>query len=478
MKIDAPQPTFAQAWRRVLGMQDKLHRWSKRDATARFDDLYNLVVDPAFLLVAWERVSTNTGARSAGVDGLTVRAITAADAVGTFLAGLREQLKTGQFVPSPVKERLIPKSPGKYRRLGIPTVADRVVQASLVLVLEPIFEADFHPSSYGFRPKRRTMDAVAEIQMFASRSYEWVLEGDIRACFDEIDHAALLGRVRRRIGDKRVLALVKAFLKAGVLSEDQALRENNSGTPQGGILSPLLANIALEVLDEHFARLWNVNSATRVDRSRRRRHGLPTYRLVRYADDFVVLVSGNREHAETMRAEVAAVLGPVGLSLSPEKTTVVHIDEGFDFLGFRIQRHRKPGTAKRYVYTFPSRKSLDSIKRKVKTITTQGTNQPLSKLLNQLNLVLRGWTTYFRHAVAHRSFRYLAHYTWWRVIRWIRSKHRKTNWKTLRRHYYTTNRWWPQDGGVVLINPATVAVTRYHYRGNIASPWPKLKAST
>nr|HMQ39392.1 group II intron reverse transcriptase/maturase [Micropruina sp.] len=345
MKIDAPQPTFAQAWRRVLGMQDKLHRWSKRDATARFDDLYNLVADPAFLLVAWERVSTNTGARSAGVDGLTVRAITAADAVGTFLAGLREQLKTGQFVPSPVKERLIPKSPGKYRRLGIPTVADRVVQASLVLVLEPIFEADFHPSSYGFRPKRRTMDAVAEIQMFASRSYEWVLEGDIRACFDEIDHAALLGRVRRRIGDKRVLALVKAFLKAGVLSEDQALRENNSGTPQGGILSPLLANIALEVLDEYFARLWNADSATRVDRSRRRRHGLPTYRLVRYADDFVVLVSGTREHAEAIKAEVAAVLSPVGLSLSPEKTTVVHIDEGFDFLGFRIQRHPKRGTA-------------------------------------------------------------------------------------------------------------------------------------
>ena len=477
MKIDAPQPTFAQAWRRVLGMQDKLHRWSKRDATARFDDLYNLVADPAFLLVAWERVSTNTGARSTGVDGLTVRAITAADAVGTFLAGLREQLKTGQFVPSPVKERLIPKSPGKYRRLGIPTVADRVVQASLVLVLEPIFEADFHPSSYGFRPKRRTMDAVAEIQMFASRSYEWVLEGDIRACFDEIDHAALLGRVRRRIGDKRVLALVKAFLKAGVLSEDQALRENNSGTPQGGILSPLLANIALEVLDEYFARLWNADSATRVDRSRRRRHGLPTYRLVRYADDFVVLVSGTREHAEAIKAEVAAVLSPVGLSLSPEKTTVVHIDEGFDFLGFRIQRHPKRGTAKRYVYTFPSQKSLDSVKRKVKAVTTQGTNQPLSKLLDQLNMVLRGWTSYFRYAVAHRTFRYLAHYTWWRVVRWIRRKHRKTNWKNLKRRYYATDRWWPHDDGVTLLNPATVAVTRYRYRGAVPAPWPKLKAS-
>jgi RNA-directed DNA polymerase len=477
VKTDAPSPSSAEALRRVLGMQDKLHRWSSRDAMARFADLFNLVVDPAFLLIAWERVSTNTGARSAGVDGLTVRSIKAADQVEDFLAGLRQQLKTGQYVPSPVKERLIPKSPGTYRRLGIPTVADRVVQASLVLVLEPIFEADFHSSSYGFRPRRRTMDAVAEIQMFASRSYEWILEGDIQACFDEINHAVLMGRVRRRIGDKRVLALVKAFLKAGILSEDQATRENNSGTPQGGILSPLLANIALEVLDEHFARLWQETSATRVDRSRRRRHGQPVYRLVRYADDFVVLVSGTRDHAEAIRDQVAAVLIPVGLRLSPEKTTVVHIDEGFDFLGFRIQRHQKPGTTRRYVYTFPAKKSLASVKRKVKAITAQGTNQPLSELLDQLNLVLRGWTRYFQHAVANATFGYLAHYTWWRVVGWLRRKHRKTNWKTLRRRYYPTNRWWPQDAGTTLFDPASVPITRYRYRGDIAAPWPKLKAT-
>lgn len=346
MKTGAPFPSLSEARERVLGMQTKLHRWSTADATARFDDLFNLVVDPAFMVMAWERVASNTGARSAGIDGLTARAIEAGDHVEDFLTDLRRQVKTGEFMPSAVKERLIPKSPGKYRRLGIPTVADRVVQACLVLVLEPIFEADFHPSSYGFRPRRRAWDAIAEIQMFASRSYEWVLEGDIKACFDEIDHTALMGRVRRRIGDKRVLTLIKAFLKAGILSEDQVHRQTNTGTPQGGILSPLLANIALEVLDEHLARVWESISPTRVDRSRRRRHGLPIYRLVRYADDFVVLVSGTREHAEAMRDQVAAVLAPVGLRLSPEKTTVVHVDEGFDFLGFRIQRHRKPGTAK------------------------------------------------------------------------------------------------------------------------------------
>lgn len=238
----------------------------------------------------------------------------------------------------------------------------------------------------------------------------------------------------------------------------------------GGVLSPLLANIALEVLDEHFAREWEATSATRVDRARRRRHGQPVFRLVRYADDFVVLVSGNREHAEAVRQQTADVLAPMGLRLSEEKTTVVHIDEGFDFLGFRIQRHRKPGTSKSFVYTFPARKSVASVRRKVKTITQQGTNQPLSELLKQLNPLLRGWTRYFQHGVSKRAFGYLRHYTWTRVVGWLRNKHRKTGWKALRRRY-STQGWWPHDAGVELFNPMAVAVTRYRYRGNISTPW-------
>ena len=206
--------------------------------------------------------------------------------------------------------------------VALPTIRDRVVQTAAKLVLEPIFEADFHPSSYGFRPRRRAWDAVAEVQMFASRSYEWVLEGDITACFDEIDHTALMGRVRQRIGDKRVLALVKAFLKAGILSEDQVHRESNSGTPQGGILSPLLANIALEVLDEHFARVWATISPTRVDRSRRRRHGLPVYRLVRYADDFVVMCRTRAQANEALR-RLRIIMERLRLTLHPDKTRIV-----------------------------------------------------------------------------------------------------------------------------------------------------------
>ena len=232
--------------------QTKLHRWATEDPGRRFDDLYNLVYDPAFLVVAWNRVRGNKGARTAGVDGVSPRSVVFG--AGELLDGIRDYLKSRRFAPVRVREKAIPKASGKIRRLGIPTATDRVVQASLKLVLEPIFEVDFKPCSYGFRPKRRAQDAIAEIHYLASpnRNYEWVFEADITACFDEIDHAALMGRVRSRIGDKRILGLVKAFLRAGILSEDNSPRETITGTPQGGILSPLLANIALSVLDEHF----------------------------------------------------------------------------------------------------------------------------------------------------------------------------------------------------------------------------------
>jgi len=175
---------------------------------------------------------------------------------------------------------MIPKSGGKLRRLGIATVRDRVVQAALKLVLEPIFEADFKPCSYGFRPNRRAQDAVAEIHYYTSRSYEWVLEGDITACFDEISHSALLERVRTRIANKRILTLVKAFLKAGILGEDGQLRNTDTGTPQGGILSPLLSNIALSVLDDYFAEAWKAVEPSH-GRAKRRHQGLANYRIVR-----------------------------------------------------------------------------------------------------------------------------------------------------------------------------------------------------
>jgi RNA-directed DNA polymerase len=431
VNIDAPWPDSDEAWWRVRKIQMKLHRWANGDHDRRFDDLYNLVCDPAFLVVAWERVKRNRGARSAGVDGVKPRSIVfGGDA---FLAELRKDLKARRFVPLPVRERMIPK-PGttKRRMLGIPTARDRTVQAALKLVLEPIFEADFRSCSYGFRPGRRAHDALAEIHYFATHSYEWVLEGDIKACFDEISHLGLQDRLRRRVGDKRVLGLVKAFLKAGILGEDGIERDTATGTPQGGILSPLLANIALSVLDDHFVNDWETNCSTYTQRRRRRRHGLANYRIIRYADDFVVMVSGTEAHAEALRDEVAAVLAPMGLRLSEEKTTVCHIDGGFDFLGYRIQRHRKRGTATHFIYLYPSKKALASIVGRIRLLTRRGTNPSLEALLHQLNPVLRGWTNYFRHGVSKASLNYLRAFAWHRVVVWLRRKYRHATWKELR----------------------------------------------
>jgi RNA-directed DNA polymerase len=467
VNIDEPWPDSDAAWCRVLTIQIKLHQWATDDPDRRFDDLYNLVVDPAFLVHAWERVRENKGARSAGVDGVKPRSIVFGSE--TLLSGLRDELKDLTYRPQRVREHMIPKANGKCRRLGIATARDRVVQASLKLVLEPIFEADFEPCSYGFRPRRRAHDAIAEIHQFCSRSYEWVLEGDITACFDEISHVGLMDRVRARIGDKRVLGLVKAFLKAGILSEDGVERDTITGTPQGGILSPLLSNIALSVLDEHFARAWK-EMGNASQRQCRRRKGLATYKIVRYADDFVVMVSGKRADVESLRDEVARVLAPIGLRLSEEKTKIAHVDEGFDFLGVRIKRDIRRGSRKRFIYTYPSKKALASIKAKVRAVTRQNTNQPLSKILAQLNAILRGWTNYHKHGASSATFGYLHHICWRRVIQWLRRKHPKANWRTLRRRYLDEG--WPKEDGVALFDPATVAITRYRYRGTrIPTPW-------
>lgn len=470
MNTDELDEALYEAERRVLEIQTKLHRWANDDPDRRFDDLYNLVCDPAFLVMAWARVRGNKGARTAGVDGETAFYVESVQGVEVFLDRLRAELKDRSFRPIPVRERMIPK-PGttKRRRLGIPALRDRVVQGALKLVLEPIFEADFLPCSYGFRPKRRAHDAVAEVHFFASRSYEWIVEGDIKACFDEISHSALMGRIRRRVGDKRVLDLVKAFLKAGILTEDGTLEETKAGTPQGGILSPVIANVALSVLDEHFAA-YRLDGKTL---AKRRYHGLPNCRLVRYADDWVLAVSGTREHAEALRAQAEEVCSTMGLRLSPEKTLITHIDQGLDFLGWRIQRHYKRGTVnKRYVYVYPAKKALVAVKAKIKALCKQDKNLPLEVLLHQLNSMLRGWTAYFRYGCSSKTFAFVRAYLWQRVFGWLRRKHPKTTWKELRRRF-TCDGWWPADGEVILFNPAGVSTRRDYYRGTkIPSPWP------
>jgi RNA-directed DNA polymerase len=454
-------------------MQAKLHRWAGEDRSRRFGDLFNLVCDLDFLAEGWLRVSANAGSRTPGIDKATVADIENRIGAGAFLAQIRDSLKSGEFRPEPVRQVMIPKKSGKLRKLGIPTVADRVVQAALKLVLEPIFEADFQPCSYGFRPNRRAHDAISEIQYFATHGYTWVLEADIRACFDEIGHVALMDRLRVRIKDKRVCALVKAFLKAGVMTADGDREESYTGTPQGGILSPLLANIALSALDDHFTRQWQTQMGTEYQRKKRRKNGAGTWRIVRYADDFVIMVNGTRAHAEALQEETAAVLAPLGLRLAEEKTRVVHIDEGFDFLSFTIRRMRKRGTVKHYVYTVPSKKAIQAVKDKISAKTYRSTrNMDPGMLIQGINRTLAGWANYFRHGVSKAVFSAIDSHAWGRIMRWLRQKHSRLGMPALRRRFCVRGTWRFAANGVIFTGASAVPVTRYRYRGSkIPTPW-------
>ena len=478
---DAPAVRQARM-RKVREIQAKLHRWAGEDSSRRFGDLFNLVYDPVFLAEAWFRVSGNDGKRTPGIDKATVASIENGIGAGAFLEEIRGLLKSGKFRPVPVRQVRIPKKSGKLRKLGIPTVTDRVVQASLKLVLEPIFEADFQPFSYGFRPGRRQQDAIAEIHHLASgpSSYCWVLEAGIRACFDEIGHVPLMDRLRARIKDKRILALVKAFLKAGIMTPDGE-EESHTGTPQGGILSPLLASIALSALDDHFAGQWEQLMKTSHQRQARRKRGLGNWKMIRFADDFVVMVSGERQHAEALREEVSGVLATLGLRLAAEKTRVVHIDEGFDFLSITIRRMRKRGTNKQYVYTKPSKKAIQAVKDKVTAKTYRSTlYQEPEVLIQGIGQTLRGWASYHRHGVAKAVFSTVDHHAWNRIMRWLRRKYdggSGLGMPELRRRFCVPGTWKLAHNGVVLTGASSVPVVRYRYRGTrIPSPYPEPSA--
>ncbi len=288
----------------VLDMQRKLYRWSSSDPDKVFADLFNLVCDRRILNDAWQRLIRNRGSQTPGTDGVTRRAVEERPGgAEVFLKEIHEELRTGTYMPQPVRQRLIPKPgrPGKFRPLGIPTLKDRLVQMALKLILEPIFEADFYPTSYGFRKGRSTHDALAKIQrsLHPTRRgpsvYAHVIEGDIKGCFDAIDHHVMMERVRLRVSDRKVLRLILAFLKAGVMIEG-TVRHPVTGSPQGGIISPMLSNIYLTALDERYGR-WSMRPRERPQNAadRRfydRRRGRPIFYMVRYADDFVVLVAG------------------------------------------------------------------------------------------------------------------------------------------------------------------------------------------
>jgi group II intron reverse transcriptase/maturase len=490
-----------QDWLRSV--QRELHRRSREDLDYVFRKLWGFIVDPRTLRCAFQRVARNRGSRTAGIDGVTVGKLVRKSGGEVFVQTLREELKSRHFRPSPVRRVLIPKAgaPGKHRALGIPTVKDRVVQAALKSILEPIFEADFYPVSYGFRPGRGVHGALEHLRMLLRPRpvrigggvehrlpYQWAIEGDIKGCFDHIGHHALMNRLRRRIGDTKVTRLVAAFLKSGVLSEEQFSR-TDAGTPQGGILSPLLANIALSAIEERYERhVWPRHTPTPLTdparitqrasgmRTTDRRRGLPILVPIRYADDFILLVAaplGPQQGADAERianeekAALASFLkAELGLDLAEAKTLVTPVTKPMSFLGHHVLVRRHPGHGRQVSASLVPKERSQRFRKKIKQLFKKAsTGSSLPDLLRRLNPMLRGWANFYRHAWgAKKVFTFLDHYAWWTIARWLQKKHRISLKRLVPRYAKRSAggrgmRW--SDGGVTLFETASVRVEQY-----------------
>lgn len=404
----------------VRALQRVLYRSAKQDPERRFHALLDKVARSDVMLRAWNDVATNRGAP--GVDGVNIADIKdgGIESVRVFLDELAAKVRSGTYRPQPLRRVRIPKPgrPGESRPLGIPTVADRVVMAAAKIVLEPIFEADFSPVSFGFRPIRSAQHALEAVRVAANQGRVWVLDADIKACFDQIDHDALIGQVQRRVVDRRMIKLLRGWLRAGVF-EGGIVSQVEAGTPQGSPISPLMANIALHVLDE----AWAVEG---------RRLG----QLVRYCDDFVVLCPTS-ERAEQARALAEHALDPLGLHLHPDKTRIVCVKDGvqgFEFLGFH---HRMVESRKRrgryWMHKWPSPRAMASIRAKIRDLTApRQIGLPLTAVVEQLNPVLRGWGAYFRQGNSSAKFGAIDHYVHERMAILASRKHRRAgfNWST------------------------------------------------
>lgn len=390
---------------KVRVLQRKLYRAAKAQKERRFGVMYDKVYREDIVKAAWEQVRENGG--GAGVDGQTIRDIEEYG-VGQFLNELREELREKRYKPNRIRRTYIPK-PGKVekRPLGIPVVKDRVVQAAVKIVVEPIFEADFQPCSYGFRPKRDARQAHEAEAKYVNYGCTQVIDADLRKYFDSIPHDRLIKIIERRISDVSIVRLIRWWLKAGVM-EDDRVTYSDTGTPQGGVISPLLANLYLNEMD----RIWTERGYNSI---RYEAH------MVRYADDMVILC---RKDEQRYYAEFRAEIERLGLEVNEEKTRMVDARQGFDFLGMRFE-YKRSSRGKMNCYKWPTPKAVKRIKEKIRLAIGRRGNWKLDEAIRRVNPVIRGWGNYFRYGNSSEQFDKIDRYTYW-CLRWrYYAEHRK-----------------------------------------------------
>jgi RNA-directed DNA polymerase len=396
----------------IRNLQKKLYLKAKAEPDFRFYLLYDKVWRADILDHAYEVARANAGA--AGVDGITFAMIESAG-VEEWLSGIGKTLRDRSYRPDPVRRVMIPKPNGGERPLGIPTIRDRVVQTAVKLVIEPIFEADLEPNAYGYRPRRSAGDAVEAVHGLLRRGYTDVVDADLSKYFDTIPHDQLMRSVARRIVDKDILKLTKMWLKAPVEETDKDGRKrlmggkrNKQGTPQGGVISPLLANLYMN----RFLKHWRLTEQG---------HKLKAH-VIAYADDFVIL---SRGHAEEAKAWAGAVMTRLGLSLNEAKTSLRDAwKERFDFLGYSFGPHYSRKDGRRYLGASPSKKSVARLKPRISAILHRGNNAPWGEICVKLNRVLKGWSGYFDYGTRTPAYRAIDNHVMTRVQHFLVKRHK------------------------------------------------------
>jgi group II intron reverse transcriptase/maturase len=406
----------------VLRLQSGLAATAARKPRWRFYNLYPALGRRAWLEEALDAVLDNTGAETPGVDGMRGSALRTPTTRQLFVQELQRELKRQRYRPAPVLRVYIPKPSGNKRPLGIPTIRDRVVQMALKMLLEPIFEADFVPNSNGFRPERSTLECVLPTYRYGDqiRQYNWVIEADIKGCFDNINQRILLKTVGRRIADKKILKLIKRFLRARVVERGVRTSIARKGTPQGGVISPFLSNVYLHRFDRFWWKNWG--ELTRVQRRQQTRQQQANCVLFRYADDFVLMAKGTETQTEQVKDTITQYFWEkLRLELNPEKTRIVPLSKGFSFLGFRIQKVR--ARHGEYIRIRPTQKNVMRLVDKLRRMLGKHANSddPMMKLLS-LNRVLRGWGNYYKAVNAQQQFRTIDYIAKEQYFQWMARK--------------------------------------------------------